>query len=182
MTMHLERIAPAAWRTTPWGKQQGVTHELRRWDDDGPGYRARISVAEILADGPFTPMPGYRRWLAVLDPGDGLALLVAGAPWPGARGASIELDGAAPIDARVASRARVFNLIARAGVRWTATWAAQRVTLPAGTSIIHAPLHAAALTIDDENGSLDADETLLVDATAPHTLAPHAAVIVVSLG
>lgn len=183
MTMHLQPIAPSAWRTTAWGKQQGVTHEIRRWDDDAAGYRARLSVAEIVADGPFTPMPGYRRWLAVLDPGAGLTLLGAGAPWPGVRGASITLDGAAPIDARVAGRARVFNLIARAGVPWTATWAANRarLALPAGTTIVHAPGHAVALTIGGATLRLDADHTLVVDAPASHTIAVESLAIVAHL-
>ncbi len=183
MTMHLERIAPTAWRTTPWGKHQGVTHEIRRWDDDLPGYRIRISVAEILADGPFTPLPGYRRWLAVLDPGAGLTLLGAGSPWHGARGASIVLDGATPIDARVATHARVFNLIARAAVPWTATWSTgdDRLTLPAGTTIVHAPGPSTALAIDASPRSLDADDTLVITTAEPTLLALHAPAVVVHL-
>lgn len=191
MTLHIERIAPGSWRTTAWGKAQGLTHEIRRWDDDG-GYRARISVAEIVADGPFTPMPGYRRWLAVLDPGDGLTLLGAGLSvpgtgpgdsWRGMRGAAIALDGAAAIDARVATRARVFNLIARADVTWTATWPTngERVALPAGTTIVHAPGHAVTLTIDGGPHALATDDTLLISAASPHSLAAHAPSIVVHI-
>jgi len=52
----------------PWKNGGGVTRELLRLpaggDDD---WTLRISVADIAADGPFSPFPGVTRWFAVLE-------------------------------------------------------------------------------------------------------------------
>lgn len=51
----------------PWKNGGGVTRELLRLPaaatDD---WALRISVADIAADGPFSPFPGITRWFAVL--------------------------------------------------------------------------------------------------------------------
>ena len=51
----------------PWKNGGGVTRELLRLPADGSDdWTLRISVADIAADGPFSPFPGITRWFAVL--------------------------------------------------------------------------------------------------------------------
>ncbi len=51
----------------PWKNGGGVTRELLRLPADGSDdWTLRISVADIDADGPFSPFPGIARWFAVL--------------------------------------------------------------------------------------------------------------------
>ena len=51
----------------PWKNGGGVTRELLRLPAGGPDeWTLRISVADIAADGPFSPFPGIARWFAVL--------------------------------------------------------------------------------------------------------------------
>jgi len=52
----------------PWKNGGGVTRELLRLPaDGGDDWTLRISVADIAADGPFSPFPGVTRWFTVLD-------------------------------------------------------------------------------------------------------------------
>ena len=52
----------------PWKNGGGVTRELLRLPaDGGDDWTLRISVADIAADGPFSPFPGVTRWFAVLE-------------------------------------------------------------------------------------------------------------------
>jgi len=80
----------------PWKNGGGVTRELLRIAPPGaaPGgdWLLRISLADIAADGPFSPFPGIARAFAVIE-GAGVRLR-----WPG--GAARELvvrPGDAPI-------------------------------------------------------------------------------------
>ena len=61
----------------PWRNGGGVTRELLRLPaDGGDDWTLRVSVADIAADGPFSPFPGVTRWFAVLE-GDGVRLAFA---------------------------------------------------------------------------------------------------------
>lgn len=60
----------------PWKNGGGRTHELLAWPM-AADWRLRVSVADILGDGPFSPYPGVERWFAVLQ-GAGVQLA-----WPG---------------------------------------------------------------------------------------------------
>ena len=52
----------------PWRNGGGVTRELLRLPaNGGDDWTLRISVADIAADGPFSPFPGITRWFAVLE-------------------------------------------------------------------------------------------------------------------
>jgi environmental stress-induced protein Ves len=63
----LGKVAPQ-----PWRNGGGVTRELLVWPS-GQVWKARVSVADVAAAGPFSAFPGIERWFAVLD-GDGLGL------------------------------------------------------------------------------------------------------------
>ena len=52
----------------PWKNGGGVTRELLRLPAGAAeDWTLRISVADIAADGPFSPFPGITRWFAVLS-------------------------------------------------------------------------------------------------------------------
>ena len=65
--MILVAVADAA--PVPWKNGGGVTRELLRLPADAGAddWVVRISVADIDADGPFSPFPGIARWFAVLS-------------------------------------------------------------------------------------------------------------------
>ncbi|HUQ01811.1 MAG TPA: HutD family protein [Kofleriaceae bacterium] len=137
-------VERAHWRSAPWGAAQGTTHEIWRAADGRGGYLARASIAEIDAAGPFTALPGFRRWLAVIDDGGGLELVIAdgeGEPrrWRGAAGDAVAFDGASAVHATVTRPARVWNLIVREHVPWSAAWHRDPCTLtvPGGVAVVH---------------------------------------------
>ncbi|GGN48099.1 hypothetical protein GCM10012285_34660 [Streptomyces kronopolitis] len=63
----------------PWSNGGGVTREVAAhppgagWD----GFAWRVSLADVTRDGPYSPLPGVRRILTVVD-GAGLELTVDG--------------------------------------------------------------------------------------------------------
>ncbi|MFD0170233.1 HutD family protein [Streptomyces decoyicus] len=65
----------------PWSNGGGVTREIAvhppgaDWD----AFAWRVSLADVTRDGPYSPLPGVRRILTVVD-GAGLELTVDGAP------------------------------------------------------------------------------------------------------
>ncbi|WP_433858182.1 HutD/Ves family protein [Streptomyces kronopolitis] len=74
------RILRARGRTAaPWSNGGGVTREVAAhpqgagWD----GFAWRVSLADVTRDGPYSPLPGVRRILTVVD-GAGLELTVDG--------------------------------------------------------------------------------------------------------
>lgn len=55
-----------------WRNGGGLTRELLAVPA-GDAWRWRISVAEVLADGPFSAYPGVQRWIALIE-GAGMEL------------------------------------------------------------------------------------------------------------
>lgn len=72
-------LGPADFRIQPWANGRGQTVELWRLDRDG-ALLARLSVATVTEDGPFSLFPGIARNLTVIDgpgfrlEGEGVAL------------------------------------------------------------------------------------------------------------
>jgi len=61
------RVDASTAAPVPWKNGGGVTRELLRLPaGSGDAWTLRISVADIAADGPFSPFPGITRWFAVL--------------------------------------------------------------------------------------------------------------------
>ncbi|MDP2317379.1 MAG: HutD family protein [Pseudomonadota bacterium] len=61
------RVVRAADRTTmPWKNGGGVTHELVREGEGAAGFGARLSIAEVAQDGPFSRFPGVDRVIVLL--------------------------------------------------------------------------------------------------------------------
>jgi hypothetical protein len=65
------------YRIMPWRNGGGSTTELaifpERSDLSGDPFLWRVSIAEIIADGPFSRFPGYQRHIMVIE-GDGMVL------------------------------------------------------------------------------------------------------------
>lgn len=99
----------------PWSNGGGVTRELLAWPDAG-GWRVRMSVAEVEADGPFSRFEGVQRWFAVLD-GAGVKLRLDGEEYALTRDSSpFEFDGAVATDCALTSGPTGdFNLMLRGG-------------------------------------------------------------------
>ena len=75
------RVTPTIVRVddvepVPWRNGGGSTRELLAWPDSRD-WIVRVSVADILASGPFSAFPGVDRWFAVLS-GDAVRLETAG--------------------------------------------------------------------------------------------------------
>lgn len=72
-------LGPADFRIQPWANGRGRTVELWRLERDG-ALLARLSVATVAEDGPFSLFPGIARNLTVIDgpgfrlEGEGVAL------------------------------------------------------------------------------------------------------------
>ena len=60
----------------PWRNGGGTTRELLA-RPAGDAWRVRVSVADVVADGPFSAFPHVSRWFAVID-GEGVVLEVDG--------------------------------------------------------------------------------------------------------
>jgi uncharacterized protein len=59
-------------KPVPWRNGGGTTRELLAWPDAGD-WKIRISIADVVADGPFSRFDGIERWFAVLE-GEGVRL------------------------------------------------------------------------------------------------------------
>jgi uncharacterized protein len=96
-----------------WRNGGGVTRELLAWPSPDD-WRVRVSVAEIGRDGPFSTLPGVRRWFAVLK-GAGVVLRIDDVAHRLTRNdAPFAFDGAAGADCRlIDGPTRDLNLMLR---------------------------------------------------------------------
>ncbi|WP_399085937.1 HutD family protein [Streptomyces sp. BBFR2] len=113
------RVLRAAGRTAaPWSNGGGVTREIAA-HPEGAGWSAftwRVSLADVTRDGPYSPLPGIRRVLTVVD-GAGLHLTVDGTAHPPlARHTPFAFPGAATTGSRLVSGPVVnLNVMVREG-------------------------------------------------------------------
>ena len=153
MILRADDIPPTAWKNGG-----GATRELLRLPAGTDDWRVRLSVADIAADGPFSPFPGVTRHFAVLS-GAGVQLA-----WPGGRRTehriadpALVFDGAMAPECRLlGGPTRDLNLMVRDGVgaelraaRWGAPWQAAGRTRAVFTrhgALLHAG-GAAAITL-----------------------------------
>jgi uncharacterized protein len=61
------RVDASTATPVPWKNGGGTTRELLRLPASGGDWTLRISLADIAADGPFSPFPGITRWFAVVE-------------------------------------------------------------------------------------------------------------------
>jgi uncharacterized protein len=108
--VYLEDVA-----VTPWLNGGGVTRELLAWPHP-LDWTVRFSMADIERDGPFSNLPGVRRWFAVVS-GAGVQLRIDGAVHElTTQSEPLNFDGAAHTDCKLlAGPTRDFNLMLRQG-------------------------------------------------------------------
>lgn len=114
MTAHpvttVDDVAPQRWRNNG-----GWTRELLA-RPPGEGWRVRVSVADIEADGPFSSFAGVQRHFAVLD-GAGVLLTIDGVTRRVVpEGDAVVFAGEAPTTCRlIDGPTRDLNLMVRGG-------------------------------------------------------------------
>jgi uncharacterized protein len=99
----------------PWHNGGGVTRELLAWPQP-ENWTVRLSVAEIERNGPFSRLPGVRRWFAVLS-GEGVKLRIGHEVHElETSSMPLEFDGSAQTDCELlGGPTRDFNLMLRQG-------------------------------------------------------------------
>jgi uncharacterized protein len=103
-------VAPQTWRNGG-----GRTRELFAWPA-GTGWRLRISLADIDADGPFSAFAGVQRWFAVIEGAGVVLTLPDGEKRLTTADAPLAFDGAAAPGCRlIAGPTRDLNLMLRDG-------------------------------------------------------------------
>lgn len=106
-------VALADCAPQPWKNGGGTTRELLAWPD-AAGWRLRLSVADIMRDGPFSAFPGVARAFVVLE-GEGVLLHFASGEVRQTRAsAPLAFDGGdAPGCTLIAAATRDLNLMRR---------------------------------------------------------------------
>lgn len=79
--MSLRLLGAADFRRLPWRNGRGTTLELVRRDDAAGALCWRLSVADVVEPGPFSPLPGIDRVITLID-GAGFDLDFGGARPP----------------------------------------------------------------------------------------------------
>jgi environmental stress-induced protein Ves len=194
--LRVVRAADAAAR--PWKNGGGTTRELLRLPDagaDDDGWALRISVADVGADGPFSPFPGVARWFAVIG-GAGVRLA-----WTGANGArrvdlgpadgALRFDGGDPPDCRLLDGpTQDLNVMARDGAAtaevasaafdqpcaWTGglrgVFTLRALALHRGAASLTLPAHALAWSdgVDESTWRLSPSPDAPADGATPPAL------------
>ena len=65
--MSLRLLGAADFRRLPWQNGRGTTLELVRRDDAAGALSWRLSVADVVEPGPFSPLPGIDRVITLID-------------------------------------------------------------------------------------------------------------------
>ncbi len=65
--MSLRLLTAADFRSLPWQNGRGTTLELVRRDDGAGALLWRLSVADVVEPGPFSPLPGIDRVITLID-------------------------------------------------------------------------------------------------------------------
>jgi environmental stress-induced protein Ves len=112
-------LSPADYRRMPWKNGGGNTTEIATFPagSDFASFAWRVSIAEVLRDGPFSPFPGVDRTLVLLA-GGGMRLTGEDAPIELRTAfAPIEFSGDTSLQCSLlAGPVRDFNLMLRRGM------------------------------------------------------------------
>lgn len=100
----------------PWVNGRGTTTELARRETAAGRLVFRLSVADVVEDGPFSSLPGVDRQLMLIE-GPGFDLSVEGQTRPVLPFSPIAFSGAVPAAAaNVRGPSRDFNAMTGAGL------------------------------------------------------------------
>lgn len=114
--MSLSALPAASRRTEPWANGAGSTAVILREPDDN-SWSARISIAQVEQNGPFSELPNTQRLLVPLDAPMELRF-VDGRVQRADRFGMLRFDGApAPFGILPEGPTRDFNLMLRDGAR-----------------------------------------------------------------
>ena len=121
----LRILTPTDYIVTPWKNRLGTTIEIARDPPASAGgfdFDWRVSIADVVADGPFSAFPGLDRTIIALS-GAGLLLTVGGgAPHRLLPLEPYRFDGGAPASGRlIDGPVRDFNVMVRRGWRRSRT-------------------------------------------------------------
>jgi environmental stress-induced protein Ves len=171
-------LSPTDYRRMPWKNGGGQTTEIAAFPA-GAGLASfvwRVSIADVLHDGPFSPFPGIDRTLVLLE-GDGMRLSGDGAPIElRTRFEPVAFSGDAALHCSlIAGPVRDFNLMVRRGEARGSIVVCRDGGGPmaaADTYVCHAAVGASDCVVDGHPPvALAPSHTLVVttDAgTAPH--------------
>lgn len=76
--MSVRLLTATDFRRQPWANGRGTTLELVRRDDAAGALLWRLSVADVVEPGPFSPLPGIDRIITLIE-GEGFDLDFNGA-------------------------------------------------------------------------------------------------------
>ncbi|WP_136652666.1 HutD/Ves family protein [Paracoccus aeridis] len=121
MKPRLQVVRRGEATATRWKNGGGVTHELATWPPGAgiDGFDARLSMAEVAAEGPFSTFPGIDRTLGMIDGGPMVLSFGAGSPDVTlmADGPPLPFPGEAPVHARLQSGPVLdLNIMTRRGM------------------------------------------------------------------
>jgi len=108
----MQILTPADFRRQPWANGRGETLELWRLDHPDGTLKARLSVATVAEDGPFSALPGIARCLTVIE-GPGFRLTGPGLHVQCRPLIPVAFDGAIAVTASgtAAGASRDFNVM-----------------------------------------------------------------------
>ncbi|HSI39526.1 MAG TPA: HutD family protein [Xanthobacteraceae bacterium] len=187
----LERLTPADYRDIAWKNGGGVTSDILLYPQGASheDFDIRVSLAPIVAAGPFSSFPGIDRHITLLS-GNGLVLVFETAEHALARLSPFYFDSVlAPVSRLNDGPVRVLNVMTRRG-RWNAQVMAisasgdPLLTPPEGG---HAVLYAVAGLWQVSDGDavvrIEPGDTLLShgDATLRATCEPGGEAVVAFL-
>jgi len=174
-----EIISPHQFRQLPWKNGKGQTTELAI-NEGGTvsDFEWRLSIAEVVEDGPFSDFSGYQRTLILIE-GNGIELRHDQASVSNLRNILdvATFDGGSETVATLAAGAiKDFNVMARNGKYKVVvnTFAEHRVILPQRTDpgFIYCLAGSAEITSTEHHltATLPAHHLLKLDASAPRDL------------
>lgn len=165
--MSLRRLTADDFRRLPWKNGRGTTLELIRRDDAASALLWRLSVADVIEPGPFSPLPGIDRVITLIE-GDGFDLDFSGARPP----VSLRLfeplafSGDWPTTAAtVHGPSRDFNVMTARGRITAEVEVARSGVLAASLAYIFTARGGATATIDDT--TLRAEQGELIECRQP---------------
>ena len=65
--MSLRLLTGGDFKRVPWANGRGTTLELVRRNDEAGALLFRLSVADVVEPGPFSPLPGIDRVITLID-------------------------------------------------------------------------------------------------------------------
>lgn len=157
----------------PWKNGVGTTQEVARADDGGTSRMLwRLSIADVIDDGPFSIFDGYQRIISVLE-GNGMVLTVDGQrsrellpydpfAFDGAADTSCEVLGGPILDFNLIYSARDVS----ARMRWVALSGPQRITTDAETALVFNAGQETSVSIGGKSFQLRRYDCLRADQPA----------------